>query len=176
LFRAYRSYWAEGGVLALGTVPAGQAVPDGFVPGGFCGVLLFAAFVFEPFADAVPAASVVAFTVSPGAFPPAALTHGAPVRFMLGLLAGAFGVAAFVELVGAAFVGVGVSCVGAGGVVVPSPAAFVVIGVGGPIVDDGVVVEFVGSVAVVGAVVVGTVDVEDCVGVAGAGLVGEAAG
>lgn len=168
MFRAYRSYWAEGGVLALGTVPAGHGVPDGFVPGGFCGVLLFAAFVFEPFADAVPAASVVAFTVSPGAFPPAALTHGAPVRFMLGLLAGAFGVAAFVELVGAAFVGV--SCVGAAGAAVPSPAAFVVIGVGGPIVDDGVVVEFVGSV--VDVVVVGAA----VVGVAGAGLVGEAAG
>jgi hypothetical protein len=43
-------------------------------------------------------------------------------------------------------------------------------------VEVGIVVEFVGSVVVVVGAVVGVVGVDDCAGVAGAGLLGEAVG
>ena len=135
---------------AVGTVPAGQGVPEGFVPEGFCGVPLVAVLVLAPLADAPPAASVLPFIFSPvGAFDVAALTHGDPVRFALGAVVCVLGVAALVVLAGVEFAGVDNSWVGAGGAVEPSPAALVVIGVGGPMVDAGGAVS--AGVAVVAA-------------------------
>ena len=90
---------------------------------------------------------------------------------MFGAVACVLGVAAFVELAGAEFVGVDDSCVGAGGAVVPSPAAFVVIGVGGPMVLAG------GGVSVgVAVVVAGAGEVAVGAGVAGLALPADGAG
>ncbi|MGC2473115.1 MAG: hypothetical protein WA485_02170 [Candidatus Sulfotelmatobacter sp.] len=165
---------------ALGTIPAGQGVPEGFVPGGFCGAPLFAVLVLAAFVDAPPAASVLPFVFSPeGAFAAAALTHGVPVRLEVGFVVCVLGVAAFVVVAGAGLVGVVASCVGAGVVVVPSPAALVVIGVGGPMVDAGGVVSAGVVVVVAGAgeVAVGAVVVEvGPVVVAGLVLPAEAGG
>jgi len=90
------------------------------------------------------------------------------------------GVAEFVVVAGAEFVGVDDSCVGAGGAVVPSPAALVVIGVGGPMVlADGVVsVGVAVVVAGAGEVAVGAGVVEVGAGavVAGLALPAEGAG
>ena len=164
-------------------------MPEGFVPEGFCGVPLVAVLVLAPLADAPPAASVLPFMFSPvGAFAAAALTHGEPVRFALGAVVCVLGVAALV-LAGVELVGVDDSWVGAGDAVEPSPAALVVIGVGGPMVDaegvvsagDAVVVAAAaGEVAVVeagAAVVAGPVlpvDAEGCE-VAGGAAAGGAA-
>lgn len=79
-------------MFALGTIPAGQGTPPGFVPGGFCAVPLLAllvagAFALAPFADAWPAMSVLPLVFSPvGALAPCALTQGAPVRLALGFV------------------------------------------------------------------------------------------
>ena len=53
-------------MFALGTMPAAQGTPPGFVPGGFCpvplaGVLVVGAFAFAPLADGSPAISVLPF-------------------------------------------------------------------------------------------------------------------
>lgn len=98
--------------------------------------------MFAPLADTPPAAFVLPFVFSPvGALEAAAFTHGAPVVF--GFVVCGLG--------DALLAGVGASCVGTGGAVVLSPAAFVVMGVGGPMVDADGAVEFIGWVVVVGA-------------------------
>lgn len=134
------------------------------MPGAFCiapGLDPFVAGAPEV-GGAVPVGEAV-FVFSPsGVAGPVALTHGAPEA------PGAGGCA----LDGTAFVGSGAACVGAGGGVVLSPAALVVIGVGGPmVVGGGVIVELPGGVVVVdggmGAVgVAGAVVVGGVVGVA----------
>ncbi len=81
-------YCGDVAVFALGTMPAGQGTPPGFVPGGFCAVpLLGVVELFAPFAEACAEVSVLPLVFSPvGGFAPAALTHGVPVRFAVGLV------------------------------------------------------------------------------------------
>lgn len=162
-------FYGEVGPLPLGTLPTGHGPVIGFTPDcdpvgvpetgavGLEGEFEFEdpAVVFELF-DAVV---------------PAVLTQG---------LAGTTGVAGFcvvpaapVAGVGAAPVGEGVSAVPLGGATlsVPSPAALVVIGVGGPIgLVGGVMLGLAGAAGAVGvgagAVGVATLGMVDCVGVA----------
>src|SRR3954469_7408575 len=171
-------------MLPLGTVPTGHGPVIGSTPvccdvgsPGAAGVEPEDGFAFED-----PAGALAGF----GAVVPVALTHG---------LTGATGVPGFprcafpdapVAGVGTAPVGAGLSALALGGVApgVSSPAAFVVIGVGGPMVfvggvipgaGGGVAAFGVGTVGL-GAAAFGTVACLGAVVAAGGGGAGVAVG
>jgi len=163
----------------LGTVPAGQGVPAAAFPVVFCPALFGVLVVGVEGVVSVPVPCVVPLFSPVGAVA-GAVTQGAPVR------AGAVEVVDWAVPAGggAAGEGAGASAVGGAGCV-SSPAALVVIGVGGPIVlaggviVEGVVVEAGGApVVVAGEVVVltgGAVGVGVAVPVVVAGCVADGA-